>query len=220
VKVLVPLIVAAAAALAPRVPVAGAVTPVSHVDPQRFAGTWFEVARLPNHFQADCASDVTAHYEPRTDGTLKVTNSCRTPTGRTETAVGRAWPIDRQSGSARLKVSFMPRWLQWLPVGQGDYWVVMLDPNYRFAVVSEPSRRNLWVLSRLPTLPADELGRIVDRLTAEGYPTGQLVLTKQSAVVRKIGSDQAVPFTARPRLMVREEDATAVASTVKGVLPS
>ena len=111
-KSIVPLIVAAAAGLAPLVPSAGPVTPVSHVDPQRFAGTWFEVARLPNDIQADCASDVTAHYEPRPDGTMKITNSCRTPTGRTETAVGRAWPMDRSSGSARLKVSFLPRWLQ------------------------------------------------------------------------------------------------------------
>jgi apolipoprotein D and lipocalin family protein len=138
--------------------------------------------------QVDCASDVTTHYQPRRDGSLQLTQSCRTPTGRLETEVGRAWAAHRGERHLRrdgaLKVSFMPRWLQWLPAAQGDRWVVMLDPDYRYAVVSEPSRHHLWVLSRLPTLPADQFGRIVDRLAAEGYPTGQLVLTRQSAGLR------------------------------------
>ena len=201
-----PAILAAALALAPLALAAAphAVQSVSRVDVLRWAGTWYEVARLPNRFQADCASDVTAHYEPRPDGTLQVTSSCRTPTGRLETAVGTAW---RQEGVARgdaakLTVSFLPRWLQWLPLGRGDYWVVMLDPNYRFAVVSEPTRHTLWVLSRSPTLPAEQLGRIVDRLADEGYPIGRLVLTRQSAVVRETGSDQTGPSAARARLMV------------------
>ena len=159
----------------------GEVKPVPRVDAQRYAGTWYEVARLPNRFQADCASDVVAHYQPRPDGTLQVTNSCRTPTGRVETDVGRAWPPSESAGNAsRLKVSFLPRWLQWLPVGKGDYWVVMLDPEYRWSVVSEPRREYLWVLSRTPTLPPDQLARLVDHLRAQGYPADQLVLTKQT----------------------------------------
>jgi apolipoprotein D and lipocalin family protein len=199
-------ILAAAWALAPLSLMAAppAVRPVSRVEVQRWVGTWYEVARLPNRFQADCASDVTAHYEPKPDGTLQVTNSCRTPTGRLETAVGTAWrqPGMASGNAAKLTVSFLPRWLQWLPLGRGDYWVVMLDPDYRFAVVSEPTRHMLWVLSRSPTLPAEQLGRIVDRLADEGYPTGRLVLTRQSAVVRETGSDQTGPTAARPRLMV------------------
>jgi apolipoprotein D and lipocalin family protein len=187
---------------------AAPVTPLRSVDPQRLAGTWYEVARLPNLGQAACASDVTAHYELRQGDRLKVTQSCRTPTGKLETDVGIARPDTRDVRSAaRWKVSYMPRWLQWLPVGQGDLWVVMMDPANRFAVISEPTRQHLWVMSRSPKLPAEDLGRIVDRLTADGYPTRQLVLTRQSAVVREIGSDQAVPFTGRPRLIVRDKPA-------------
>lgn len=163
----------------------GEVKPVAQVDPQRFAGTWYEVARLPNRFQADCASDVVARYEPQADGTLRVTNSCRTPTGKLETDVGRAWSVEKDRRNvARLKVSFMPRWLQWLPVARGDFWVVSLDADYRTAVVSDPQRQHLWVLARTPDLPPRELGRIVDRLSAQGYPTDQLVLTRQSAALR------------------------------------
>ena len=183
-------------------PAHAGVHPVDRFDPQRFAGTWYEVARLPSPTQADCVSDVTAHYQPRADGTLTVTQTCRTPTGRLETDVGRARPAGPHA--ARWKLSYLPAWLRWLPVAQQDQWVVMLDPDYRFAVISEPTRQHLWLLARSPSLPADALGRIVDRLAADGYPTWQLVLTRQSAVLRGVGSDPAVPFTGRPRLIVRQ----------------
>lgn len=183
---------------------AGMVHAVPRVDPQQLAGTWYELARLPDGMSRDCASDATAHYEARPDGSFKVTSSCRTPTGRLETDVGRAWPASgNRHNAARLQVSFMPRALQWLPLRKSEWWVVMLNPAHHYAVISEPSGRNLRVLARSPSLPADQLGRIVDRLAAEGYSTRQLVLTKQSAVVRELGSEQAAPFTARPRLIVR-----------------
>lgn len=209
-----PWIIAAAAALCPAW--AGAEPPVravAQLDTGRFAGTWYELARLPNEEQAGCDSDVTAHYEPRSDGSFKLTQTCRTPTGRTETEVGvaRRASVRDPRDAARWEVSTLPHWLRWLPVGKEERWVVLIDPDYRFAVISEPSRRHLWLLARTPTLPADALGRIVDRLTADGYPTWQLVLTRQSAVVRGIGSGQAVPFTARPRLIVRHSTAPQAA---------
>lgn len=204
-RIALPLTLAAALAGAAAVPVRPAppaVRPVAELDTQRLAGTWFEIARLPSRFQAQCASDATAHYEPQADGSLRVTNSCRTPTGKMETFVGRAWPAQRKATAGKLKVSFLPRWLQWLPVGQGDFWVVMRDAGYRWVVLSDPERQNLWLLSRDPALPADQLERIVDRLAAQGYPTRQLVLTKQSAVLREIGADQADSAARRPHLMV------------------
>jgi apolipoprotein D and lipocalin family protein len=178
---------------------------VPRVDPRRLAGTWYELARLPDNLDPDCASDAAEHYETQPGGGFKVTSSCRTPTGRLQTDVGLAWPAGHDArNAARLQVSFMPRWLQWLPLRKSEWWVVMIDPAYRYAVVSEPTGRRLRVLARTPTLPADQLGRIVDRLSAEGYQTRQLVLTKQSAVVREFGSGQAAPFTAWPRLIVRQ----------------
>ncbi|UUX93951.1 lipocalin family protein [Aquabacterium sp. J223] len=152
---------------------------VPAVDLKRYAGTWYELARLPNRFQSDCARDVTARYEPLADGGVRVTNRCRTLEGEVKTAEGLAVPTDRSN--ARLKVSFLPGWLKRLPGARGDYWVVLLDPQYRWAVVSEPRRENLWVLARSPALPPQELARIVDTLAGRGYPTDRLLLTPHDA---------------------------------------
>ena len=57
--------------------------PVPDLDLARYAGTWHEIARLPMWFQRKCERGVTAHYEPRPDGTVAVHNACVTAEGKT-----------------------------------------------------------------------------------------------------------------------------------------
>ena len=68
----------AASAVGPPASAQQRLLPVPSVDPKRYAGTWYEVARLPNRFQSQCAGDVVARYAPREDGSIDVTNRRRT----------------------------------------------------------------------------------------------------------------------------------------------
>ena len=154
---------------------------VARVDLQRYAGSWFEVARFPNWFQGTCVGDVIANYAALEDGTVKVTNRCRESQGRISMAEGLATPASGDTTGARLKVSFLPGWLRWIPWAEGDYWVVMLDDGYRWAVVSEPTREYLWVLSRTPKLDPALYERIVKQLRRDGYDVDKLLPTLQTA---------------------------------------
>ena len=169
-------------ATAPTTPAATAVAATSAPAPLEslpalqvppYMGTWYQVALFPNVFQRQCVSDTTATYRQRPDGTVEVANRCRTADGRMDEAVGTARPTGTLSGStlapAHLRVSFLPQWLRWLPVGWGAYWVIQLADDGRYAVISEPSRQYLWVLSRQPRLsPADEAS-IRSRLAQQGF---------------------------------------------------
>jgi apolipoprotein D and lipocalin family protein len=73
-------------------------------------------------------------------------------------------------------VRFAPRWLAWLPMVWADYWVIELDPDYRWAVVGSPSRKYLWVLSRTPSMDAGQFRAIRNRAAARGYPVERLVM--------------------------------------------
>ena len=138
-----------------------------------YLGTWYQVAYFPNRFQSQCISDTTATYQLESDGSLRVLNRCKTADGRFDEALGRARPVGRvendQLSPARLRVSFLPAWLQWLPVGQGDYWVIQRADDGRYAVISEPTRQYLWVLSRTPALSADDESAIRSRLQVQGF---------------------------------------------------
>jgi apolipoprotein D and lipocalin family protein len=159
---------------------------VASVDLPRYVGTWYEIGRLPNVFQRQCLSDTTAQYAARPDGNIDVTNRCRTAgkgDSEWETARGMARIIDPVS-KAKLQVSFLPQALRWLPIGWGDYWVLELDPDYRWVMVGEPGLRYLWVLSRTPTLPPGTLESLLARARALGFPVEQMLLTSQSAAAR------------------------------------
>lgn len=158
------------------------VTSVPKVDLARYAGTWYELARLPNRFQENCAGDVTATYTPNPDGSVAVVNRCRESGGKFQVSEGRATPAPGVDSGAQLKVSFLPGWLQWFPLGRGDYWVVLLDPEYRYSVVSEPGREYLWILARAPSMDAAVYDSLIEQLRAAGYPVERLVRTPHAVV--------------------------------------
>jgi apolipoprotein D and lipocalin family protein len=143
------------------------------VDLARYAGKWYEIARLPNRFQRDCASDTTATYTLRPDGKVTVVNECRGPDGRLKSAKGTARVASSKEPNTKLKVTFF--WPFY-----GDYWIIDLDPEYRWAVVGEPDRKYLWILSRKPTLDEVLYSQILDRVKNQGYDIGPLLKTRHT----------------------------------------
>ena len=144
------------------------------VDLARYAGKWYEIARLPNRFQRDCTGNTTATYTLRADGKITVLNECRKVDGRQKSAKGTARVADAKGPNTKLKVTFF-----W-PFS-GDYWIVDLDPEYRWAVVGEPGRRYLWILSREPQMDTALYQEIVERAKQRGFDTGKLLKTRQAS---------------------------------------
>jgi apolipoprotein D and lipocalin family protein len=143
---------------------------VPSVDFTRYVGKWYEIARLPNRFQRQCASDTTATYTLRPDGKLTVLNTCRTSEGRTKSAKGTARVADGIGPNTKLKVTFF-----W-PFS-GNYWIIDLDPGYRWAVVGEPDRRYFWILSREPRMNGALYEQILERAKQQGYDLAPLLKT-------------------------------------------
>jgi apolipoprotein D and lipocalin family protein len=141
-----------------------------------YMGTWYQVLWIPNRFQRQCVADTSATYRNLGNGTLEVVNRCRTADGSIDDVVGVARPpagVSRVEGGrllpARLEVSFLPAWLRWTGIGWGDYWVVDLASDGRYAIVSEATRQYLWVLSRQPALTPGDDAAIRERLQALGF---------------------------------------------------
>jgi apolipoprotein D and lipocalin family protein len=151
------------------------------VDLERYAGRWYEIARLPNRFQERCVGDVVATYTLRPDGRVSVVNECREKDGRIARAEGEARRADAKGPASRLKVRFAPAWLSFLGLVWGDYWIVELDPDYRYAVVGDPSRRYLWILSRRPELDAATYDSLASTVARLGFDVSRLERTAQSA---------------------------------------
>jgi len=151
------------------------------VDLARYGGRWYEIARLPNRFQDQCAGDVAATYTLRPDGRVSVVNECRRGDGRTARAEGVARRADDKGPASRLKVRFAPAVLSFLPFVWGDYWILELDRDYRHAVVGSPSREYLWILSPSPEMDAATYESLAAAAGRLGFDAARLVRTPQSS---------------------------------------
>ncbi len=146
---------------------------------ERYAGKWFEVARLPNGFQKNCAGDVTAEYALLDDGKISVTNRCVKANGGEVIARAKGRVKDKRT-NAKLQVNFAPSFLSFLPFVWSDYWILEHGENYEYAVVSNgESREYFWILSRLPQLDDALLDEILQRYADKGFDVKNIIKTKQ-----------------------------------------
>jgi apolipoprotein D and lipocalin family protein len=145
---------------------------VASVDLQRYLGTWYEIATIPARFQKGCVG-VTATYTARPDGRIGVVNRCRKHTldGEEKSVSGKAWVVDTTT-NAKLKVRFF-----W-PFS-GSYWIIELDPDYRYAVVGHPGRNYLWILSRGPQMDEVLYATLIEKIATHGYDVNRIVRTLQ-----------------------------------------
>lgn len=136
--------------------------------PERYAGTWYEIARYPVSFQTGC-TQTTARYTLNPKGAFEVVNTCNV-----NGVEKRIEGVAEVTGPGRLRVSF-----QGVPFVKAPYWVLWVDEDYQTAVVGVPSGRAGWILNRTPTLRADRLKAAQEILDFNGYDLSQLRMTPQ-----------------------------------------
>jgi apolipoprotein D and lipocalin family protein len=138
---------------------------VDDLDLDRYQGQWHEVARLPNRFQEGC-QESTANCQLTTDNEVLVTNRCVRDDSQ-DSAEAIAWSVGPEAGKLRVQF-FWPF--------SGDYWVIALDPQYHWAMVGEPSRNYLWILSRTPELDPVILHDLTKRAAELDFDVNRLIL--------------------------------------------
>ncbi len=154
-------------------------TTVESVDLSKYAGKWYEIARYPNRFQKKCVGNTTATYNIKGDDKIEVINECLKKNGKINKAKGKAKIVDEKT-NAKLEVRFAPAWLSWLPQVWGDYWIIDLDKDYKYAVVGDPDRDYLWILSRTPEMDSETYQGILERVEKKGFNPSKLIKTPQN----------------------------------------
>ena len=149
---------------------------VSHVDLKKYAGLWYEIAKIPNRFQKHCVRGTTAQYKLLENGKIEVINSCIDEDGEKDASEGIVQIVDA-STNAKLEVSFVS--IFGINLFWGDYWIIGLDINYEYAVVGTPSRKYGWILSRTPKLSEEKLKEAFEILKSQGYEPKKFEMTTQ-----------------------------------------
>jgi apolipoprotein D and lipocalin family protein len=149
---------------------------VSAINPDRYLGSWYEIARLDHSFERGLEK-VTATYTTNPDGSIKVINTGYDPENKNwKSAEGKAVFIDDvnkdQTRTGRLKVSFFGPFYS-------SYNIIDLDiEHYQYAVVCGPNKSYFWILSRVPTLDKKKLDQLVQKAKSLGFKTDQFIYVK------------------------------------------
>jgi lipocalin len=166
----------------PEASVAAAAVPVVPssvpVDPAQFAGTYYEQGSVKQFFSIGLVN-TSATYTVNPDGTLGVQNSGNYffNRGPKSSIVGSAVPVN--ADNTALNVGFSP-------FGKpsanppGNYTILYHAPDYSYVIVSDPSYRSGYVLTRSKTVSPQEYQQLVDQARSLGI-TGRITTTKQYA---------------------------------------
>jgi len=146
---------------------------VKTVDLQKYAGTWYEISRLPNTFEEGLEC-ITATYTILENGKIEVLNKGQriSDPSKIETAKGKAH-IPNKNEPAKLKVTFF--WPFY-----GNYYIMELDENYQYALVGDPSRKYLWVLARQKTVDEQTYKQLMDSAQKSGFDIAKVQMTTQN----------------------------------------
>jgi len=148
------------------------ISPVENFDLDKYLGRWFEIARLDHSFERGLEK-VTADYSLRDDGGVAVKNRGFSPEDKEwREAIGKAYFVNSPD-EGYLKVSFFGPFY-------GSYVVFDIDKEgYQYAFVSGPDLSYLWLLARSPEVSDDVMAAFIDRASALGFDTGNLILVNQ-----------------------------------------
>ncbi|WP_067701381.1 lipocalin family protein [Nocardia jejuensis] len=141
--------------------------PIPALDLERYAGTWQQLAAIPQYFNLICARDTRAEYSKDAQGDIAVHNTCLTWTGALNEIRGTA-TVNDPSTNAQLHVSFPGVPTQESRYGATNYIVTALGPDYSWALVTDPDRLSGFVLSRTPSLDAAQWQDVREAIAAAG----------------------------------------------------
>ena len=143
-------------------------TAVPQLDLNRYMGSWYMVARLPDKREKACIGGALVLYAAgEKAGRFQMVTSCQTK-GNNVDAHNASGKVADKLGDGKLKVSYLWPFTH-------KYWVLAVGPAYEWALVGNPNHKELWVLSRTEVMKPEVLEEVEGKASAEGFDRGKLV---------------------------------------------
>jgi apolipoprotein D and lipocalin family protein len=143
------------------------------IDPQRYIGRWYEVARLPNHIQQDCVVS-TSDWSRNPDGQFQVVQTCHlnTPDGPTKIWRGAGRIVDPIT-NALFRIGYFGGFVHM------DYRVMDRGDDYSWCILTNGNPKYLWIMSRRPIMSAGEKTALIARARQLGFNVNGLIYDQQ-----------------------------------------
>lgn len=143
---------------------------VNYVNPLKFSGLWYEIARTYNSFEKDCVAP-TIEYKFVNSSKYEITNRCF------KNEIGGELIVYNGTATALIEENMSLIEKRYFWIFSKDYRVIYLD-NYQTAVISDEKMENVWIMNREPFLEKKRLNFIVSKLDKH-MDVSRLIYTPQ-----------------------------------------
>lgn len=143
--------------------------PIKDFEPERYVGTWYEIARLDHRFERNL-SNVTARYTLRDDNKIDVFNQ-----GLNEKTC--QWQSIQGIASFRESKSFGSLAVSFFRPFYSGYHIIEIDrKNYFYAMVTGSNNETLWILAREPKLDDEIVNELLAKAKRLSFRTNKLIM--------------------------------------------
>ena len=146
---------------------------VPFVNISLFSGHWYEIARLPYQPELNCVC--SQQFLEVQDNSIFVNNTCHTGSPNGPLVIETMYLKPENETFSRLKIQ---KW-KWVPFFRKDYYIFELADDYSWALVGNPNREHLWIISRKPQLDLKTFKKLEAKAKSLGFPVDQLIYEEQ-----------------------------------------
>jgi len=138
---------------------------------EKYLGKWYEIVRKDNNFEKNLIN-VTAEYSLKKNGDIQVKNSgFNEVKSENNSVIGKA-KVKYGESKNILKVSFFGPFY-------GDYIIMEIDKDYKYALVRSSNEKFLWILSRESQLDLVIVEKLLQKAELDGITIENLIYVKQ-----------------------------------------
>jgi apolipoprotein D and lipocalin family protein len=158
------------------------ITPVTQVDVERYMGRWYVIAAIPTFLEKD-AQNAVETYRLSADGSVCTWFRLR------KGSVSAPVKLIHSKASIQPDSNNARWWVHFYHLLKMQYLVGWLKPDYSQVLVVRDARDHLWYMARQPSVSASDYQAMLERATALGYHTQDIVRVPQQWPETSPGND-------------------------------
>ncbi len=147
---------------------------VKNIDLERYTGTWYEIARMPNKHEKGMVEVTTTLRKVGKDKYMLISNGYKgSRGGRRSTMRGMVEiPDKNNTGDLKLKNFLF----------SVDFQIIDIDhKNYNYALVTSDKGKNLWIFSKSPVMNQDDYKKMMNSARDKGFEVAKLEMVSQTS---------------------------------------
>lgn len=145
---------------------------VKNIDLDRYSGTWYEIARLPNKHQKEMVEVTTVMKKGRNGKFEMITTGYKGSRGGKRATVKGDVEIPDQQNTGDLKVKVF--------LFSVDYKIIDIDQEgYQYALVTSEGGKFLWIFSRSPVMDPRDYNKMMTSAQDKGFDVAQMERVSQ-----------------------------------------